>query len=197
MTESNLLPSGQKRIDSLEMRGITKRFPGVLASDHVNFDVKSGEVHALLGENGAGKSTLMKILYGLYHPDEGTVLLNGEPVTISSPTDSINLVANSFGRKFLDENAEVIISSLEHHANIVPWQVICEKQKAKLRVIPVTEAGTLDLKAFEQMMNDKTKIVAVEFYANVRGVAPGQSAVFYEGDDVVGGGIIYGSSLEN
>ena len=55
MAEANILPSGQVRIDSLEMRGITKRFPGVLANDHVDFDVKSGEVHALLGENGAGQ----------------------------------------------------------------------------------------------------------------------------------------------
>lgn len=89
MTDSNKLPSGQARIDSVEMRGITKRFPGVLASDHINFDVKSGEVHALLGENGAGKSTLMKILYGMYHADEGQILLNGRPVVIASPTDAI------------------------------------------------------------------------------------------------------------
>jgi len=101
MTESNLLPSGKPRIDSLEMRGITKRFPGVLASDHVDFDVRSGEVHALLGENGAGKSTLMKILYGLYRPDEGEILLNGRPVAISSPNDSINLGIGMIHQHFM------------------------------------------------------------------------------------------------
>lgn len=101
MTEANKLPSGMPRIDSLEMRGITKRFPGVLASDHVDFDVKSGEVHALLGENGAGKSTLMKILYGMYHPDEGQILLNGKPVTISSPTDSIGLGIGMIHQHFM------------------------------------------------------------------------------------------------
>ncbi len=101
MTEANKLPSGMPRIDSLEMRGITKRFPGVLASDHVDFDVKSGEVHALLGENGAGKSTLMKILYGMYRPDEGEILLNGRPVHISSPTDSIRLGIGMIHQHFM------------------------------------------------------------------------------------------------
>jgi general nucleoside transport system ATP-binding protein len=99
--DSNKLPSGRARIDSLEMRGVTKRFPGVLANDRVDFDVRSGEVHALLGENGAGKSTLMKILYGLYHPDEGEVLLNGVPVTIASPTDSINLGIGMIHQHFM------------------------------------------------------------------------------------------------
>ena len=101
MSEAKTLPSGQTRIDKLEMRGITKRFPGVLANDHVDFDVRSGEVHALLGENGAGKSTLMKILYGLYHPDEGQILLNGKPVTIDSPTDSIDLGIGMIHQHFM------------------------------------------------------------------------------------------------
>jgi general nucleoside transport system ATP-binding protein len=74
---------------ALELRGITKRFPGVLANDRIDLDVRRGEVHALLGENGAGKSTLMNILYGLYHPDEGEVLLNGEPVRFASAKDAI------------------------------------------------------------------------------------------------------------
>jgi simple sugar transport system ATP-binding protein len=90
MEKSELLPSGQRRIECMEMRGIVKRFPGVVANDGINFDVRSGEVHALLGENGAGKSTLMRILYGLYQPDEGQILINGQPVQITSPVDAIH-----------------------------------------------------------------------------------------------------------
>ena len=75
----------------LELRGITKQFPGVLANDHIDFDLRRGEVHALLGENGAGKSTLMSILYGLYTADSGEVLMNGGPVDISSPKHAIEL----------------------------------------------------------------------------------------------------------
>ena len=73
------------------MNGILKRFPGVLAVDHVDFDLRPGEVHALLGANGAGKSTLIKILSGVYHKDEGQILLRGEPVEIATPRDAQRL----------------------------------------------------------------------------------------------------------
>jgi len=73
----------------LELRGITKRFPGVLANDNINLTLNKGEIHALLGENGAGKSTLMNILYGLYDPDEGEIFVNQEKINVSSPRDAI------------------------------------------------------------------------------------------------------------
>lgn len=75
----------------LEVRGLTKRFPGVLANDHIDLKLHKGQVLGLLGENGAGKSTLMNLIYGLYSPDEGEILVNGKPVRIHNPNDAIAL----------------------------------------------------------------------------------------------------------
>src|SRR3978361_1134922 len=74
---------------AVELRGITKRFPGVVANRDIELRVARGEVHAIVGENGAGKSTLMKTLYGMHRPDEGQILVDGRPVTFRSPGDAI------------------------------------------------------------------------------------------------------------
>ncbi len=88
-------------IQQLEMHQITKRFPGVLANDHVDFDIRQGEIHALLGENGAGKSTLMKILYGLQQPDDGEIRINGQMVRITSPAEAIRLGIGMIHQHFM------------------------------------------------------------------------------------------------
>ena len=143
MTDTNRLPSGQTRIDQIELRGISKRFPGVLANDRVDFDVKSGEVHALLGENGAGKSTLMKILYGMYHPDEGEILLNGKPVTIQSPTDAIN----------------VGIGMIHQHFMLVPTLTVAENVALGL---PSSRGPLTDLDRVSQRILDLAKIYGLK-----------------------------------
>jgi len=75
---------------AIELRGIVKRFPGVVANDGIDLKVRRGEIHCLLGENGAGKTTLMRVLYGLYRPDEGEIILNGQPVQMTSPRAALN-----------------------------------------------------------------------------------------------------------
>ena len=95
---------------AIEATGIVKSFPGVRANDHVDFDLRAGEIHALLGENGAGKSTLMNVLAGLYRPDEGVIRVGGEPVEFRSPRDAI---ANGIGM-------------VHQHFTLVPSQTVAE-----------------------------------------------------------------------
>jgi simple sugar transport system ATP-binding protein len=119
----------------LEMRGITKRFPGVIANDHIDLDVKAEEIHALLGENGAGKSTLMNILYGLARPDEGEILLEGEPVHIADPKDAIargiGMVHQHFMLIPVLTVAENILLGTETMAN----PVFLDRREARRRII--------------------------------------------------------------
>jgi len=92
-----------------------------------------------------------------------------EIIFTSGTTESINLVSNSFGRRFLTEGDEVIISELEHHSNIVPWQLICEEKGAKLKAIPIDEHGDLNIDAFKQLISSRTKIVAINHVSNALG----------------------------
>jgi general nucleoside transport system ATP-binding protein len=120
----------------LEMRGIRKVFPGVVANDDVSLDVRKGEVHALLGENGAGKSTLMNILYGLYHPDAGEIRLNGEPATFGSARDAIRAGIGMVHQHFMlipvMTVAENIVLGMEPHQGILLDERGAEKRVREL-----------------------------------------------------------------
>ena len=104
--------SGRPSVPILEMRGVTKRFPGVLANNRIDFAVDTGEIHALLGENGAGKSTLMNILYGLLRPDAGEILLRGEPVNIDSPRQAIALGIGMVHQHFMLVPAHTVTENI-------------------------------------------------------------------------------------
>lgn len=90
-------------VNIIEMRNITKRFPGIIANDNITLELRKGEIHALLGENGAGKSTLMSVLFGLYQQDEGEILLNGEPIKVTSPND-----ANNYGIGMVHQHFKLV-----------------------------------------------------------------------------------------
>jgi ABC-type uncharacterized transport system ATPase subunit len=142
----------------LELRGITKQFPGVLANDHIDFDLRRGEVHALLGENGAGKSTLMSILYGLYTADSGEILMNGKPVSISSPKDAINLG----------------IGMVHQHFMLIPVMTVTEN--IVLANEPVHAGVLLDENAAERRVAEVARSFkfAVDPHARVESITVGQ-----------------------
>lgn len=113
----------------LELRGITKVFGLLVANDHINITVEPGQIHALLGENGAGKSTLMNVLYGLYQPDEGQILIDGEPVTFSGPGQAV----------------AAGIGMVHQHFMLVPVFTVAES--VALGYEPVGRAGVIDARA--------------------------------------------------
>jgi cysteine desulfurase / selenocysteine lyase len=92
-----------------------------------------------------------------------------EVIFTRGTTESINLVASCYGRKFVNEGDEIIISAMEHHSNIVPWQMLCEERKAKLRVIPFNDTGELEMEEFAKLLNERTKLVAVVHVSNSLG----------------------------
>jgi len=142
----------------LEMRDIHKEFPGVVANDDVSFDVRRGEVHALLGENGAGKSTLMNILYGLYKPDGGEIRLNGKPISFTSAREAI----------------EAGIGMVHQHFMLIPVMTVAEN--IVLGTEPVKGGVFLDEKAADVRVADmaKTFRFAVDPDALVEDISVGQ-----------------------
>src|SRR5437870_4821878 len=118
------------------MRGIRKEFPGVVANDNVDLDIRRGEVHALLGENGAGKSTLMNILYGLYRPDAGEVLLHGLPVSFASARDAIRAGIGMVHQHFMlipvMTVAENIVLGMEPRSGVLLDERGAERRVAEL-----------------------------------------------------------------
>lgn len=122
-----------------------------------------------------GVHTLSELATNAYESSRETVrdFINAETVKeiifTRGTTDSINLVAQTFGRQNLREGDEVLITGMEHHSNIVPWQLICDEKKAKLKVVSVKDNGELDFEEFEKIINEKTKIVAVTYVSNSLG----------------------------
>jgi general nucleoside transport system ATP-binding protein len=159
----------------LEMRGVRKEFPGVLANDDVHLDIRKGEVHALLGENGAGKSTLMNILYGLYHPDAGEILLHGKPVTFTSARDAI----------------QAGIGMVHQHFMLIPVMTVAEN--IVLGIEPVEDGFLLAERAAEarvRELSDQYGLV-VDPTARVDDITVGQQQrveilkALYRGADIL------------
>ena len=142
-------------MDIIEMQKITKRFSEVLANNNVDFDLKKGEIHGLLGENGAGKTTLMRILYGLYHPDSGIIKKEGQPVVIHSPKDAI---------------AHGIGMVTQHFALVSPMTV------AENVVIGFTDHFVLNRAEIEQKVSDSARRFGLDVKPNaiVRHLSVGQ-----------------------
>jgi len=159
----------------LELRGITKRFPGIVANDNVDFDLRHGEVHALLGENGAGKSTLMNVLYGLYRPDDGEIRVGGKPVEIGSTRAAI-------------ENG---VGMVHQHFMLIPVMTVAEN--IVLATEPVKDGVLLDYAAAEKRVRElSTRFgLTVDPRARVEDITVGQQQrveilkALYRGADIL------------
>ena len=127
--------SAQSPSPRLEMRGITKRFPGVIANDGINLEVKAGEIHALLGENGAGKTTLMNILFGLARPDEGQILIDGTPVQIADPADAISRGIGMVHQHFMLIPILTVAENILLGAETMANPIFLDRREARRRII--------------------------------------------------------------
>lgn len=128
---------------AVDMQGITKRFPGMIANDHVNFSVEKGEIHSLLGENGAGKTTLMKVLFGLYTADEGVVRINGQTVEKQTPGKAFAMGLGMVHQHFM------LIDNMSVWENVIlgsePGKVVVDRNESKRRVQELSDQYNFEL----------------------------------------------------
>jgi general nucleoside transport system ATP-binding protein len=138
---------------AIELAGITKRFPGVIANDDINLTVEAGEIHAICGENGAGKSTLMKILYGMQKPDEGTMHVDGEEVDFSSPTDAIDAGIGMVHQHFMLADQISVLENVILGTEPTKWGGRIDFASAREHLDEVSDAFGLDVDASDLIEN--------------------------------------------
>ena len=130
---------------------------------HYNSNVHRGVHHLSQVATDAYEGTRQKMATLMNAPSSSEIIFT------RGTTESINLIAYSFGEAFVNEGDEIIISAIEHHSNIVPWQMLCQRKKAVLKVIPVLDDGVLDLEAYQELFSNRTKLVAVSHISNALG----------------------------
>lgn len=129
----------------LQLNGITKRFPGILANDHINLQLNKGEILALLGENGAGKTTLMNILYGLYQPDEGEIRVNDKKVMINSPTDAIRQGIGMVHQHFMLIPVFTVAENVMLGEETVKYGDFLDRPKTAKKILEISEKFKLEV----------------------------------------------------
>jgi simple sugar transport system ATP-binding protein len=129
----------------LELQDISKRFPGVLANDHISLTLEPGEIHALLGENGAGKTTLMNILYGLYHPDDGKILVRGKEAQISSPNEAIDLGIGMVHQHFMLVPVFTVAENVMLGVETIRNGVFLDRAHVAARILEISQQYGLEV----------------------------------------------------
>jgi len=129
----------------LELRGITKRFPGVLANDQINLTLEKGEIHVLLGENGAGKTTLMNILYGLYAPDEGEIIVRDKKVDINEPNDAIELGIGMVHQHFMLVPVLTVTENVMLGIESIKNGLVLDRKSSAARITEISQQYGLEI----------------------------------------------------
>ncbi len=174
MQESTLVKPVEERSTpfAVEMRDICKAWPGVVANDHVNLQVRKGEIHALVGENGAGKSTLMNILYGLIHPDSGEILINGQPVHIGGPRNAMRQGIGMVHQHFM------LIPPLTVAENIILGRDLSVGLQQRVEILKVLARGA-DILIMDEPTGVLTPQETNELFGVIRGlVTQGKTVIF-------------------